>query len=146
MGFSVYGRIGGQNDDATSNYGRNSYYPTVIASRNYLSAGMSRPKVYTANTSNSSQPYNPKSATTIQKKENKKLKNILILAGSVTAAYLLRRPIESGLKAVRSGISRVVGPAAQKVSKVTIGEACGKIASPFIKVASWFKKKAPPTP
>lgn len=151
MGFSVYGRIGGQNENDVSNYGRNTYYPTVRPSRSYLSSGMSRPRVISTTSSGVQQPYNPKSQT-FQKKENKNLKTALIVVGAATAAFVARKPIEGCLKAIRSGAGKVFGPTLQKVSKVTIGDACkapvsaikkvgGAIVKPFQAVGKVFAKK-----
>ena len=151
MGFSVYGRMGGNSTNNTNNYGRDSYCPKVLVSRSRLGVGYSTPRVNPAPTTNVQDSYNPKT-TAFYKKENKTLKTTLLVLGAATAAFVARKPIEKCVTAVRSSVGKAVGPTVQKVSKVTIGDACkapGKalkkvgsaIAKPFVAVGKLFAKK-----
>ena len=157
MSFSVYGRIGGQNANNVSNYGRNSYFPTVRPARSYLNSGVSRPRVYATTVNNTtSQPYNPKSQT-LQKKDNKNLKTALLVAGAATAAFVARKPIEKCVTGVKGALSSGVKSYAKHCPNMaqagkSFAQACktpvnacksvGKaIAKPFVAIAKLFAKK-----
>ena len=155
MGFSVYGRMGGNVDSTNTSYGKDSHYPKVIVSKSSLGPRYATQRTYYQPANNvTPQSYNPKKTAQL-KKENKGLKTALLVAGAATVAYLCRKPIEGCLKAVRTGVSKAVGPTIEKVSKVTIGDACkapgkvlknlgGAIAKPFVAIGKFFTKK--PTP